>query len=486
MDFQFVLRPACLKDIKHVFDLSNDAVVRKHSIQTAAIIWEEHCTWFHSQITSSSCIFYIAETLKGEFIGQVRFNYREGEWLISISIVSQFRGMGISATLLNRACKMSCIKKIMALVKKENQPSLKSFAKAGFCAIGELSIHGALYHKLEWTPRTFIIAELSANHNHSLQIAKESVLAAAASGADAIKLQTYTADTMTLNSNLEWFQIHGTAWDGYNLYQLYKEAYTPWEWHEELFSVAKAANISFFSTPFDASAIDFLEKLSVPLYKIASFELVDIPLLERVGRTCRPVILSTGMASVDEIDEAVSVLTHSGTPAISLLKCTSAYPASPENINLATLSDMQARFNCRVGLSDHTLGGDSAIAAVALGATVIEKHFILDRSIGGPDSHFSCEPPEFKKMVDSIRLVEKAVGRVSYGCSSDDSDSKVFRRSLFVGKDLHAGEILTPEHIRCVRPGYGLLPKYYSKVLGKKVLRDLAYGMPLRWEDIQL
>lgn len=327
--------------------------------------------------------------------------------------------------------------------------------------------------------KTFIIAELSANHNHSLDLAKQTIRAAAESGADAIKLQTYTADTLTIDCDNPYFQIAGTAWNGMNLYQLYQQAYTPWEWHAELQQVAHDAGVQFFSTPFDATAVDFLENLNIPMYKIASFELIDTPLLEKVGSTKKPVIMSTGMASLEEITEAVGTLKQTGCPEITLLKCTSAYPASPESMNLRTIPEIARRFDVRVGLSDHTLGTDIAVAAVALGATVIEKHFILDRKIGGPDSHFSCEPAEFRKMVEAVRTVELALGCPFFGCTPEEEQSKVFRRSLFAVRDIKKGDALTPENVRSIRPGYGLPPKEFKTLLSKRALTDIPHGTPL-------
>lgn len=330
------------------------------------------------------------------------------------------------------------------------------------------------------TKRCFLVAELSANHNHSLETARKTVLAAAAAGADAVKLQTYTADTLTLDCDKEYFRIRGTAWDGMNLHALYRQAYTPWEWHADLQRTAVAAGLQFFSTPFDATAVDFLEALHVPMHKVASFELIDIPLLEKVGRTRKPVILSTGMASLSEIEEAVAALRGAGCPDLTLLRCVSAYPASPENMNLATLPDMRAKFGAKVGLSDHTRGTDVAVAAVALGAEVIEKHFILDRTQGGPDSRFSCEPAEFRRMAEAVRVVEKAVGEPRYGCTPEEEPSKVFRRSLFVTKNMKAGETFTEENVRSIRPAYGLPPKQWRTVLGKRAACDIAAGTPLR------
>ena len=330
----------------------------------------------------------------------------------------------------------------------------------------------------------FIIAELSGNHNGSLDQALKIVDAAAQAGVSALKIQTYTADTMTLDSTEPGFVIcnEKSLWHGKNLYQLYQQAQTPWEWHEPIFDRCRQHGIIGFSTPFDQSAIEFLEKLAVPCYKIASFELTDIPLLRGVARTGKPVILSTGMASVGEIDTAVQTLRRNGTPAICLLKCTSSYPASPEHSNLCTLQHMGAMFDCFVGVSDHTLGVGVAIAGVALGATVIEKHFTLSRADGGVDAAFSAEPAEMKLLVEEANKAKQALGQVSYGPTAEEQESMQFRRSIYVCKDLKAGEVLSEENIRIIRPGFGLAPQYYALVLGRKIVRDAKSGCPLSWE----
>ena len=332
--------------------------------------------------------------------------------------------------------------------------------------------------------KVYIIAELSANHNQSLQRAKDTVIAAAEAGADAVKLQTYTADTLTIPCDNEYFRIKGTIWDGRTLHELYQEAYTPWEWHPELQTLAHDLGLDFFSTPFDATAVDFLESLNVPCHKIASFELVDIPLLKKVASTGKPVIMSTGMASLAEIDEAVSALRENGTKDLVLLKCTSSYPASPEEANLLTIPHMAQAFNCPVGLSDHTMGSAVAIAAVALGAKVIEKHFTLSRAEGGPDGSFSMEPHEFRQMADDIRIVEKALGTVNYSLTEKEKVSKVFRRSLFVVKDVAKGEKFTEENVRSIRPGYGLHPRHLPHILNKKSKQVIKKGTPLVWDLI--
>jgi pseudaminic acid synthase len=333
----------------------------------------------------------------------------------------------------------------------------------------------------------YIIAELSANHNGSLDRARESVRAVAKTGADAVKLQTYTADTLTIDCDNEYFRISGgTLWDGRTLYDLYKEAYTPWEWHAELQKVAHECGLDLFSTPFDETAVDFLEELNVPCHKVASFELVDIPLLKIIGSTKKPVIMSTGMASEEEIQEALDALRSMGCPDVTLLKCTSAYPAKPEDANLNTIPDMAGKFGCKVGLSDHTLGIAVPVAAVALGACVIEKHFTLARADGGADSGFSLELEEFKAMVDAVRIAEDALGKIRYGGSLGDEKSKIFRRSLFVVKNIKNGEVFTPENVRSIRPGYGLAPKYYEEVIGREAACDVMRGTPLKRDHLRV
>lgn len=331
----------------------------------------------------------------------------------------------------------------------------------------------------------YIIAELSANHNQDFEQAVKLVHAAKDAGADAVKLQTYTPDTLTIDCDNEYFRIgKGTVWQGKNLYQLYREAYTPWEWQPELKKLTDDIGISLFSTPFDKSAVDFLEKMDVPAYKIASFEMVDNPLIQYVASTGKPMIISTGMATLGEIDEAVSAAWEAGCKELALLKCTSAYPAPAEEMNLRTIPHMTQAFGVPVGLSDHTLGIAVPVAAVALGACIIEKHFTLSRNVPGPDSAFSLEPQEFKGMVDAVRTAEKALGQVSYEVSEREKTSRVFRRSLFVVRDMKAGEAFSAHNVRSIRPGQGLAPKYLDVILGKRATRAISRGTPLSWDLI--
>jgi len=324
--------------------------------------------------------------------------------------------------------------------------------------------------------KTFIVAELSANHGHKLDVALESVRAAKEAGADAVKIQTYTADTITLNCDADDFKVKGTLWDGRTLYDLYQEAYTPWEWHQAIFDEAKKCGLVCFSTPFDKTAVDFLENLGNPICKIASFEITDIPLIEYAAKKGKPMVISTGIAMLEDIELAVKTCKDAGNDDITLLKCTSSYPAPIEDANLMTMVDIKQRYGVKVGLSDHTIGYDVAAAAVALGATLVEKHFILNRSIGGPDAAFSMEKDEFAAMVKSIRNVEKALGEVFYPTDPSKIKGREFCRSLYVAEDIKAGEVITEKNVRSVRPGFGLHPKYLPELIGKEVKCDLKKG----------
>ncbi len=331
----------------------------------------------------------------------------------------------------------------------------------------------------------YLVAELSANHKQSFDRAIQIIKAAKEAGADAIKIQTYTPDTLTIESEKEWFRIRGEGpWAGKTLYQLYGEAYTPWDWHAGLQRAAYDVGLEFFSTPFDATAVDFLESLDVPAYKVASFEIVDLPLLRKIASTGKPVIVSTGMASLGEIEEGVKTLRENGVEQIALLKCTSAYPASPREMNLRTMSPLSSTFDVVVGLSDHTLGGCVAVAAVALGACIVEKHLTLARADGGPDSGFSMEPEEFAGMARDIRQAEQALGRVAYERTATESTNVCFRRSLFVVQNVKKGERFTERNIRPIRPGHGLAPRYLDQVLGMTASCDIARGTPLSWDLI--
>jgi pseudaminic acid synthase len=330
----------------------------------------------------------------------------------------------------------------------------------------------------------YIIAEMSANHGQNFEQAVKILEAAQHAGADAVKLQTYTPDTLTIDCDNEYFRIQGTLWEGKNLYELYGEAYTPWDWQPRLKEIAENLGLDLFSTPFDSTAVDFLEQMGVPAYKVASFEIVDLPLLRKIASTGKPIIMSTGMATLAEIDEAVQTIREAGGRQLALLKCTSAYPAPPEAMNLRTIHHLAQAFDLPVGLSDHTLGVAVPVAAVTVGACIIEKHLTLARADGGPDGVFSLEPHEFKAMVEAVRVAEKALGTVQYGVSEAEAKSRVFRRSLFVVKDIKAGELFTNENVRSIRPGHGLHTRYLANVIGRKAICDILRGTPLEWNLI--
>ena len=331
----------------------------------------------------------------------------------------------------------------------------------------------------------YVIAEVSANHNQNFEVAEEIVRAAKQAGADAVKLQTYRPDTITIQSSESCFKVGGgTLWDGRTLYDLYAEAYMPWEWQPRLKKVAEGLGMDLFSSAFDATAVDFLEEMGIPAHKVASFELVDIPLIQKMAGTGKPLIMSTGMATVEEIDEALNSAREAGANQIALLKCTSAYPAPAEEMNLLTIPEMARRFGVPVGLSDHTMGAAAPVAAVALGACIIEKHLTLSRSSPGPDSAFSLEPQEFKDMVDAVRTAEKALGKVYFGLSGKEQASRAFRRSLFVVEDVKRGEAFTAANVRSIRPGDGLHPRHLAEVLGKSAAQGIKRGTPLRWEFV--
>lgn len=328
--------------------------------------------------------------------------------------------------------------------------------------------------------RCFVIAEVSANHGQDFQTAVNMIREAKRCGADAVKFQTYTPDTITLNSDKPWFNIGHSKWKGQTLYELYKKAYTPWDWFERLKKVADEEGIIFFSAAFDKTAVDLLEGLKVPFHKVASFELNDLPLIEYMAKTKKPLIMSTGMATVSEIKDAVRTAQKAGAREVVLLKCVSSYPADPKDMNLKTIPDLKKRFGCTVGLSDHSLGQTAAIAAVCMGAQVVEKHFILSKKVKTPDSFFSIDPAELKDLVNQIRTTEEMLGKVFYGLSAQEKENRIFRRSLFAVKDIGKGETLTEENVRSIRPAHGLSPKYLKDVLGKKAKTMIVYGTPLK------
>jgi pseudaminic acid synthase len=330
--------------------------------------------------------------------------------------------------------------------------------------------------KIDQESPCFIIAELSANHNGSIQTAIETIKSAKRAGADAIKLQTYTPDTITIDSDKDDFVIKGTIWEGRNLYQLYQEAYTPWEWHEILFKTAKEEGLICFSSPFDKSAVDFLESLNTPAYKIASFEITDIPLIEYTASKMKPIILSTGISTQEDISLAIDACLRVGNKNIALLKCTSSYPAPIEEANLSMIKDLATRYNVITGLSDHTIGSLAPVVSICFGAKIIEKHFIIDRAIGGPDSSFSMNEQEFLEMVNSVRQAESAIGNINYTLSEKQKISRAHSRSLYVVENVKSGDIFTEKNVKSIRPGFGLHPKFYKEILGKKANADIDKG----------
>lgn len=332
---------------------------------------------------------------------------------------------------------------------------------------------------------TYIIAEMSANHASSKERAKKIIHAAKEAGADCVKIQTYTPDTMTIDSDKPPFKVKSGEWDGENLYELYKKGYTPWEWQEELKEEAENIGLDFFSTPYEKTAVDFLEQIDIDFYKVASFEVTHIPFLKYLASKDKPIIMSTGLASLGEIEEAVKAIRSQGNNKLALLKCSSAYPAIPEDMNLKNIEHLAETFDVPIGLSDHTLGSVSAIAGVAMGASIVEKHLCLSREIDSPDSSFSMEPDEFKQMVQDIRKAEKAVDDIDYELSKREEDSRVFRRSIFVINNIKAGEKFTEENVRVIRPEKGLKPKYFPKIIGKKAAKDIERGTPLSWDLVE-
>lgn len=479
---EFNIRLAGKDDIKKVFELSNDSLVRQNSVHTKPIAWDDHVKWFLNRIENKNNPFYIIEDKNKNFIGQVRLDV-QNEPVISVSIAKDFRGKNLASCIIKACSVKSGFKTVFAYIKKTNTPSVKSFEKAGYTYLTE---DGEYYKYQFQSNHVYIIAEMSANHCGDKELAKKIIKAAKEAGADAVKVQTYTADTLTINCDNDIFQIKdkNSLWTGENLYSLYQKAYTPWDWQKELKAYADSVGIDFFSTPFDYTAVDFLESINVPLYKIASFEAIDYPLIKYAAKCGKPMIISVGISSLEEIQGAVDACKSVGNNDITLLKCTSAYPAKLEDMNILTVKDMLERFapqGVKIGLSDHSLSNIPAITAVALGACVVEKHFTLDRSLGGADAGFSLNPQEFEQLVQDIRSTEKALGTVDYTVSQKN---RQFARSLFVVKDIKKGERFTADNIRSIRPSCGLHPKYYEAVIGKVAAKDLPFGTPLALEDI--
>ena len=487
MHEEFTLRLAEEKDIENIFNLANDATVRKNSFHQEKISWATHINWFKSKLNSKDTFFYIIKTDK-DFAGYIRLDRDNTKWLISIAISPDFRGKSYGLKALQKLKKIHPDKTLIAYVKIDNKASINMFLKDNFKIIQQELIFGQPAYKLIAAPqnRVYIIAEMSANHCGDKELAKKIIKKAKEIGADAVKIQTYTADTITIDCDKDIFMTKfDSLWAGQTLYNLYHKAYTPWEWQGELKAYADEIGIDFFSTPFDYTAVDFLESINVPMYKIASFEAIDYPLIKYAARHKKPMIISVGISSYDEIQGAIDACKSVGNNDITILKCTSAYPAKVEDMNLLTIKDMYEKFapqGVKIGLSDHSMSIVPPVTAVALGATVIEKHLTLDRRLGGEDSGFSLNADEFAAMIKAVRETEKALGKVDY---SINENNRKFARSLFVVKDIKKGEKFTPENIRSIRPSNGLHPKFYEEILGKTAACDLEFGTPLKEEFIK-
>lgn len=482
----------------------NDVITREMSFNQNVKLWDEFKNEFYNNYFNN-LIPPLFVTLENNKIGMISFidNKEDNSLVININIAPENRGKKMGNKIIYSGIeyiknKYNCKQNIIAHIKEKNIPSIKIFEKEGFKFQEKYIKNNETILKYKYImnsikignniinneSQTYIIAELSANHNQNLENAKQLIKEAHKCGANAIKLQTYTPDTITLNCKKNYFKIKGTLWDDQYLYDLYNKAYTPWEWHKELKEEANNLGMDLFSSPFDTTAVDFLESLDFPAYKIASCEITDHILIKKIAQTRKPVIISSGMASKEELKEAIDLLRENGCNQICMLKCTSAYPAKPEDANLITMKDMAESFDVIPGLSDHTLGIEVPVTSVALGAKIIEKHFTLSRDSGSPDDAFSLNPNEFKLMVDSIRIAEKSIGKITYGGVKSEDECKKFRRSLFVCKNTKKGEIFTSENIRSVRPGNGLHTKFYENVLGKKANFDIEYGEPLNWKMV--
>lgn len=499
------LRHVTVDDVKQIYEWANDESVRTNSFNSENIPYEEHVDWFYSKLESIQCHMYIME-YDSKPVGQVRLEVVDGEGVIGFSIDKNYRGNGFGELILKLLERKVIedqidLRFLVGYVKHSNKASNKIFSKLGYDSENQDDFMKYKYRVLcnkkdastfkiggagigEGMP-VYIIAEMSANHGGSFERAMEIVRAAKDAGADCVKIQTYTPDTMTIDSDKKWFQINSGTWRGENLYSLYGKAYTPWEWQADIKREVERLGMDFLSTPFDKSSVDFLEELDVEFYKIASFEVTDLPLLKYIASKNKPIIMSTGNASLGELEEAVSTIKAMGNDKICLLKCSSAYPAIPADMNLKTMTELSEIFGVPTGLSDHSMGSVAAITSVALGARVLEKHFCISREIETPDSSFSMEPDEFKDMVDNIRQAERALGSVSFKLSEKERENKKFRRSIFVVKDIEAGELYDESNIRVIRPAYGLAPKYYDEVIGKKATVAIERGTPLKWSMVE-
>lgn len=481
-----------------IMEWRNDKVTRINSFNQDLKEWKSFKKVFYNNYFNHYIppLFFVKNNKKIGFIGCIEGDI-ENEYKISINLSPEERGKGYGKKILSLFInyvnkEYPDVTSFIAEIKESNIPSIKLFEGSNFKYQSSYSYKGIIINRYNYINQfvinnsvisnsTYIIAELSCNHNQDIKTAYKLIYSSYKAGANAVKLQTYTPDCMTIDSDQPPFTdcLKNTIWEGETLYQLYSRAYTPWEWHKELKDYANSLGLDLFTSPFSIKAVDFLEMLDMPAYKVASFEITDIPLLKRVAKTKKPVIISSGMASLDELEEAIKTLKDNGTKHIAVLKCTSAYPSKPENANLNTIKDIQNRFKVVAGLSDHTLGIEVPIASVALGARIVEKHFTLSRDSGSPDDAFSLTPDEFKQMVDSIRIVEKSLGEVKYGCSAE-SGSKLLRKSIFVIKDIKEGEKLTDENIKVIRPNYGLHSREYENIINKKrASKNLKRGEPL-------
>jgi len=503
-------------DAKLIMKWRNDPVTLINSFRVLKYEWNEFKEIFYNKYFKNNIppLFALYDNKKIAFIGNLDTDEKD-TIEISINIDPLYRGKKLSKNIIEESLKYikelnPSIIKINAEIKYFNKASLNCFKNCNFHFIETIKKNKDIIHLYQYNYNketnnsninftinkrkigkdysTYIIAELSCNHNQDIKNAYELIDAAVESGADAIKLQTYTADTMTLDCNTPIFKdcLKGTLWEGKTLYELYSKAYTPWEWHKDLKEYANDKGLDLFSSPFDVTAVDFLESINIPVYKIASFEITDHILIKRIAQTKKPVIISSGMASYEELKEAIEILRNNGTTQIAMLKCTSAYPAKYEDANLKTIENMIDNFNVVGGLSDHTLGIEVPIASVVLGGRIIEKHFKLKDNSGSEDDAFSLKPSEFKEMVQSIRKVEKSLGIVKYSGVNNENKSKKFRRSLFVVKNIKKGEIFTTDNIKSIRPSDGLHTKHYETILGKKALLDIEFGTPLNWNLINL
>lgn len=492
------LRLANSEDVRFYWEVNNHPSVRASAVSQETIPWDSHQVWFEGRLQSQDHHLFVV-VAGGERVGALHLSPHGHGHEVTVALAPARRGAGLGSGALQKI--PDAFPYVEAVVRSDNWASRRAFEKAGFVRGARVLreglwlqhfVRGPVAPELSIAGRgvgdefpVYVIAELSANHHGDLGRAKAIIEAAADSGADAIKLQTYTADTMTLCSDNEPFQIKGgTLWDGRTLHALYEDAMTPWEWHPELVEHARSVGLDWFSSPFDESAVDFLEALDMPVHKVASFEIGHIPLLRKIAATGKPVIMSTGIAADDDIQLALRTLRQHGAGPIALLKCTSAYPASPDDANLAHIPHYRSRYDVVAGLSDHTLGTAVPVAAVALGAKVVEKHLTLSRADTGPDSAFSLEPHEFSALVSQIRIAERSIGSADAPLTKKQIASQVFARSIFVTQAIRAGETFTHANLRIVRPGHGLHPKHLDEILGRVAAADLDAAKPLNWDGV--